>query len=298
MRITPLEYVTADNLSQAVELLDSAGPQAAVLAGGTDLVLNLKKKRACPCILVSLQAIDGIDRICLENGMIRIGAMATHDRLARHPLLREKADILCQAAGLIGSWQIRNAGTIGGNICNASPAGDALPPLLALDAAFVTAGTVGETVISARNFFTGPGQTRLPSGHLLKEIRFPCPPANAAGCYMKLRRRKAVDISIAGVAFQAALNEEGTQVASAGIALGGVAPTPVRVPGAEDLITGRSPKEALENARAIGAACVAAASPIDDLRASADYKRTIVNVFAQRCARHVLTTLKEKGKPQ
>ena len=294
MRITPLEFVKAEDLFQAIEILDGAGPDAAVLAGGTDLVLNLKKQHASPGILVSLQALKGLDGIRLADGVIRIGAMATHDALARHPLLKERVDILCQAVGLIGSWQIRNAGTIGGNICNASPAGDSLPPLLALNAEFVLAGPDGETVLPANGFFTGPGKTLRKPGQILTEIRIPAPPETASGCYMKLRRRKAVDISIAGVAFQAALDDAGETIASAGIALGGVAPTPVRIPEAESLITGLSPGEALEKTGALSDACAEAARPIDDIRAAADYKRTIVRVFAGRCATHVLTKLKER----
>lgn len=294
MRIPPLDFIPARDMAHAVALMQTSGPGVQLLAGGTDLVLNLKKKRADVNTLVSLQAVNGLDGIRETDAMIRIGAMATHDALARHPLLKEKADILCQAVGLIGSWQIRNAGTIGGNICNASPAGDSLPVLLALDAEFTAAGPEGDRTFAADGFFTGPGTTRLAPGHILKDICFPTPSPHSAGCYMKLRRRKAVDISIAGVAFQAETDPYGNTITKARFALGGVAPTPVRVPEAEGLIRGLGLDAALDKTGACGRACMETARPIDDLRATADYKRTIVNVFAQRAARRVLTTLKNR----
>ncbi len=270
MRIEQLDFQKAESLDHALALLRQAGQGAKILAGGTDLVLNLKKKRVSTDALVSLHG------------------------LAEHAILRERIDILCQAVGLIGSWQIRNAGTIGGNVCNASPAGDSLPPLLVLDAGLVIAGPDGETVMPVKSFFKGPGQTELKPNQILKEIRIPVPPVNSAGCYMKLRRRKAVDISIAGVAFQAHTDASGQILEQVGIALGGVAPTPVRVPAAEAVLTGLSIDVALELIEDCAQACVDTARPIDDIRATADYKRTIVGVFAQRCARHVLTTLKQR----
>ena len=293
MRINELEFKTARNLAHALDLLGRAGQGANIIAGGTDLVLNLKKKRVNTNTLISLHRLTGLDYVKEEAGVIRIGAMAKHEDLAKDRRLREKTDILCQAVGLIGSWQIRNAGTIGGNICNASPAGDSLPPLLVLDAELVIAGPDGDTLMPVNSFFKGPGQTGLRPDQILKEIRIPVPPENSAGCYMKLRRRKAVDISIAGVAFQAGTDSSGQVLESVGIALGGVAPTPVRVPAAEAMLTGLSIEDSLGKIEDCADACADTARPIDDIRASAGYKRTIVNVFARRCARHVLTTLKE-----
>ncbi len=293
MRIKELDFQTARSLGHALELLGRAGQGAKILAGGTDLVLNLKKKRVSTDTLISLHGLTGLDYVEENDGVIRIGAMAKHEDLARHARLQEKVDILCQAVGLIGSWQIRNVGTIGGNVCNASPAGDSLPPLLVLDAELVIAGPAGETVMPVGSFFKGPGQTELRPNQILKEVRIPVPPEHSAGCYMKLRRRKAVDISLAGVAFQAHTDASGNVIESVGIALGGVAPTPIRVPAAEAMLTGLPIDGAIERIKDCGRICAETARPIDDLRASADYKRTIVDVFAQRCARHVLTTLKK-----
>lgn len=294
MRIRPFDFKVADSLSDALNQLDQAGSDARVIAGGTDLVLNLKKKTVQPSVVISLHSLKDLDYVEEKNGVIHIGAMAKHADLAVHPILENQVSILCQAVGLIGSWQIRNAGTIGGNLCNASPAADSAPPLLVLDAQVVIATQKGEKTVPITSFFRGPGQTVMEQNEILKEVLIKSPVNPSAGCYLKLRRRKAVDISLAGVAFQAETDASGQVIEKAAIALGGVAPTPIRVPEAEECLTGVSIEDAFDRIEKCASACVRAAKPIDDLRASADYKRTIVNVFAQRSAQHVLTTLKNK----
>ncbi|MBU1340477.1 MAG: xanthine dehydrogenase family protein subunit M [Proteobacteria bacterium] len=292
MRIRPFDFKVADSLADALKQLDQTGPDARLIAGGTDLVLNLKKKTVQPKVIISLHLLKDLECIEEKNDVIHIGALAKHADLAIHPILEKHASILCQAVGLIGSWQIRNAGTIGGNICNASPAADSAPPLLVLDADVVVAGLKGDRIIPVTSFFTGPGQTVMEPNEILKEIRFKPSVNPSAGCYLKLRRRKAVDISLVGVAFQAQTDATGKNIEKVGIALGGVAPTPIRVPEAESCFKGISIDKAFEKIKLCAQASVEAAKPIDDLRASADYKRTIVNVFVQRCAQQVLTELK------
>jgi len=294
MRIRPFDFRVADSLTDALNQLDQAGPDARVIAGGTDLVLNLKKKTVQPSVVISLHPLKNLEYVEEKDGVIHIGAMAKHADLAVHPILENQVSILRQAVGLIGSWQVRNAGTIGGNLCNASPAADSAPPLLALDSEVVIATQKGEKTVPITSFFRGPGQTVMEPNEILKEVRIKSPVNPSAGCYLKLRRRKAVDISLAGVAFQAETDASGKKIEKAGIALGGVAPTPIRVPEAETYFKGVSIEDAFDKIEICAKACVRAAKPIDDVRASADYKRTIVNVFAQRCAQHVLTTLKNK----
>ena len=294
MRIKPFNFITANSLGDALDKLEQSGPDAKIIAGGTDLVLHLKKKTASPKTIISLHKLTGLQTVEEQNNVIHIGAMARHADLAKHPLLEKKTSILCQAVGLIGSWQIRNAGTIGGNLCNASPAADGVPPLLALDADLVIAGKDNEKKVPVASFFTGPGQTIMTDNEILKEIQIPAPSPLSGGCYLKLRRRKAVDISIAGVAFQAELDTDGKTIAKARFALGGVAPTPIRVKEAEQILSGLSLDEAKNRMETCAKICADAAKPIDDLRASADYKRTIVNIFVQRCASHVFTTLRNK----
>jgi len=293
MRIRPFDFRVASSLANALIQLDQAGSDARVLAGGTDLVLNMKKKNILPTVLISLHQIKNLEYVEEKDDMIHIGALAKHADLATNPILEKQMSILCQAVGLIGSWQVRNIGTIGGNLCNASPAADSAPPLLALDAEVVIATPQGDRTVSIASFFCGPAQTVMKSNEILKEIRLKKPVNRSAGCYLKLRRRKAVDISLAGVAFQAEIDSSGQVLEQVKIALGGVAPTPIRVPDAESCLQGLSIDDALQKIPMCAQAAASIAKPIDDIRATADYKRTIVNVFVQRCARQVLTTLKK-----
>ena len=295
MRIRPFDYWAAPGLAEALNELDLHGADAKVIAGGTDLVLNLKKKTILPRRVISLHNLDELDFVKSDDSRVRIGALTKHADLAANPFLKQHLPILCEAVGLIGSWQIRNVGTIGGNICNASPAADSAPPLLVLNAQLLVASKSAEKKIPLASFFTGPGETALESGQILKEIVIELPRRRSAGCYLKLRRRKAVDVSLVGVAFQAETGSDGNTLARVGIALGGVAPTPVRAPEAEAILVGLTLDEALTKVSDCAKIAVKAASPIDDVRASASYRRTIVDVFVHQCAQKVLGTLKNGG---
>ena len=295
MRIRPFDYWAAPGLAEALNELDLHGADAKVIAGGTDLVLNLKKKTILPRRVISLHNLDELDFVKSDDSRVRIGALTKHADLAANPFLKQHLPILCEAVGLIGSWQIRNVGTIGGNICNASPAADSAPPLLVLNAQLLVASKSAEKKIPLASFFTGPGETALESGQILKEIVIELPRQRSAGCYLKLRRRKAVDVSLVGVAFQAETGSDGNTLARVGIALGGVAPTPVRAPEAEAILVGLTLDEALTKVSDCAKIAVKAASPIDDVRASASYRRTIVDVFVHQCAQKVLGTLKNGG---
>jgi carbon-monoxide dehydrogenase medium subunit len=295
MRIRSFEYREALSLDDALNELEKYGTDARVIAGGTDLVLNMKKKKILPPRVISLQNLKELDFVQKQNSRVRIGALARHADLAANQLLMRHFPILCQAVGLIGSWQIRNVGTIGGNICNASPAADSVPPLMVLNAQLTLVSKAVEKKIPIHSFFTGPGETTMEPGQILKEIEFEVPKQRSAGCYLKLRRRKAVDISLAGVAFQAEIASDETTLAKVAIALGGVAPTPIRVPEAEAILTGLSLAEAIAKIPDCANLAADAARPIDDVRATASYRRTIIRVFSQQCAAKVIDTLKKGG---
>ena len=295
MRIRPFDYWEAPGLDEALDELARHGADARVIAGGTDLVLNMKKKNIQPRRVISLHNLDELDFVQPENTRIRIGALSKHADLAANSFLKQHLPILCQAVGLIGSWQIRNVGTIGGNLCNGSPAADSAPPLLVLDAQLILASKAAEKKISLDSFFTGPGATVLEPDQILKEIVIELPKQPAAGCYLKLRRRKAVDVSLAGVAFLAETGSDGNELAKVRIALGGVAPTPFRVPQAEALLVGLSVDEALSRVPDCAKIAAETARPIDDVRATAAYRRIIVEVFTHRCAQEVLNSLKNGG---
>jgi carbon-monoxide dehydrogenase medium subunit len=292
MRIRSFDYWEAPNLDEALAELEISEGDTKIIAGGTDLVLNMKKKKILPRRLISLHNLKELDFIRMQDSEVSIGALTRHTDIAANPLLKTHLPILCEAVGLIGSWQIRNVGTIGGNICNASPAADSAPPLLVMNAQLIVASKTAEKKIPLDSFFTGPGETVLETGQILKEIVIELPKQRSAGCYLKLRRRKAVDISLAGVAFQAETESDGQTLARVGIAMGGVAPTPIRVAEAEAVLTGLPVDEALTKISDCARIVAQAARPIDDVRASASYRRTIVAVFLHQCAQKVLGTLK------
>ena len=295
MRIRPFDYWEAPSLDEALTELEGSGVETKVIAGGTDLVLNMKKKNIQPRRVISLHNLNELDFVQPDEAAVRIGALTKHADLAANPFLKQHLPILCEAVGLIGSWQIRNVGTIGGNICNASPAADSAPPLLVLNAQLIVASKTAEKKIPLASFFTGPGETVLESGQILKEIVIELPRQRSTGCYLKLRRRKAVDVSLVGVAFQAETESDGKTLAKVGIALGGVAPRPVRAPEAEEILIGLTVDEAITKVSDCAKKVVKAASPIDDVRATASYRRTIVDVFVHQCAHKVLRSLKNGG---
>ncbi len=291
MRIRPFEYYAAVNLEDALEQLSEYGPDTRILAGGTDLVLGMKRKTDLPARVLGLNKVRELDYISEEESTLRIGSLVTHSEVAKNKLLKETAPLLCDAVSLIGSWQIRNIATIGGNLSNASPAADSAGPLLALNARVVVADRRKETEIPLNSFFTGPGKTRLAPGQLLKEIiieksRFP-----SAGCYLKLMRKKAVDLSLVGVAFLAEADPSKGRLTSVSIGLGGVAPTPMRALEAESMLTGLEFEKALQALPDAGRTAVKAARPISDIRASAEYRRAIIDVYVRRAGEKVIRSL-------
>jgi CO/xanthine dehydrogenase FAD-binding subunit len=295
MRIRPFDYWAAPTLSEALTELATSGRGTMIVAGGTDLVVKLKKKQVQPRRLISLHKLVELDFIASGDDVIRIGALCRHADVASSPLLKEMLPIISDAASLIGSWQARNAGTIGGNICNASPAADSAPPLLALNADVVIASAAGERVVGIETFFTGPGTSILEPIEIVKEFVVKLPVGPSAGCFLKLRRRGAVDLSLASVAFQAELDKDERTLSRVGIALGAVGPRPVRARDAESALTGLTIYQARASIGQIADLSVGASAPIDDVRASAGYRRSIIDTFVRQCADEVFATLEEAG---
>jgi carbon-monoxide dehydrogenase medium subunit len=276
-------------------LIEHYGQEAKIVAGGTDVVLAMKKKKILPSHVLSLHKIKELDFVRKKNSAVRIGALTKHAYLAENPILKKNLPILCEAVGLIGSWQIRNVATIGGNICTASPAADSAAPLLTLDARVVVVSKQSEKEIPLSSFFTGPGETVLQPHEILKEIVIELPRNRSTGCYFKLMRRKAVDLSLAGVAFQAEVDEVGKTLSRVAIGLGAVAPTPIRATEAERSLIGLPFDDAQQAIPKAARAAVEAMRPITDVRASADYRRAIVEVYVQRAAERTLNILFNGG---
>jgi CO/xanthine dehydrogenase FAD-binding subunit len=256
-------------------------PEAAILAGGTDLMVHLRQpwRERRPPAVVNLKRISELAHVDVNDRMIRLGALVSLSALETHPVVGREYPVLPFTARYMGSPAVRNLATVGGNLCNASPAADLSPVLLALDAEVGIAGPAGERRLGLAEFFRGPGLTVLGPGELLAWLEIPRRHAAWRVRYERLDVRRAMDIAIAAVALALRLDPAG-RVAEARIALGAVAPIPLRVPEAETILTG-NPLDQTAIART-AAACQAAARPIGDVRASAEYRRDMVGALVGR----------------
>jgi len=282
------EYHAPTSLNEAISLLQEYGEAARPLAGGTDLVVQMKEKAtkfAAPSHIVSLLRVPELSGVSFsESEGLRIGAGATMSQVADSPIIRERYRAIAEGAALVGSIQTMNMATVGGNLCNAAPSADIAPPLLALEAEAVIVGPSGRRKLVLEEFFLGPGKTALAADELLAEVRVPLPPPGTGSAYDRHTPRKQMDIAVVGVA--AALTMAGERIESARVALGAVAPTPVRAPQTEAALEGQVPSDELF-ARAADVSA-AECSPIADLRGSAEFRRHIVRVMTKRMLREAL----------
>ncbi|HXZ37949.1 MAG TPA: xanthine dehydrogenase family protein subunit M [Thermodesulfobacteriota bacterium] len=258
-------YFAAANLKEAVKLLGNYKKRAVILAGGTDLVPQINTYHFKPEVLVYIGKA-GLDYIKEEKGKLIIGAATPMAKIAASKLLARKASALVQAAQQAGTAAVRTAATLGGNLANASPAADLATPLLAMDAELSLVGGK-KRVVALKDFFTGPGKTVLKPGEMILEVRFPT--SKGKTVFLKLGKRKALSLSVVNTAVR--LEMKGQQCREARIAIGSVAPTPLRCPKAEEMLQGKGMDQ--EIIAACAAEAMAASSPIDDQRASAWYRK-------------------------
>jgi CO/xanthine dehydrogenase FAD-binding subunit len=288
------DYAAPASLDEALALLARHGEAARPLAGGTDLLLNLRSGRRRVGLLVDLKRVPGLDAVeARPGGGVRIGALASHAALLDSPLLAGPAfRALVEGAGWVSGPQIRNRGTVGGNLCNASPAADLAPPLLALGAEVEVArhGSARGRLPLA-DLFAGPGRTGLGPGEVLAAVELPAAAGSAGSAYERATR-VAIDIALVGVAASVTLAPDGS-VAGARVALGAVAPTPTLSRGASAALVGRRPS--VEALAAAARAAAADSRPIDDVRASAAYRRHMVEVLARRALERAVATA--RGRP-
>jgi len=274
-----MEYFEPKSINEAVSLLAKHGAEAKVIAGGTDVMVDIKYKEE-PGGLVNIKKIPGLSKIQENGGSLRIGALATIRDLETSAVLREKLPVLWDSAHQFASLQVRNTATIGGNICRASPSGETLTPLLVLDAKAIAAFSDGEKTEPFASFFQGPGKTSLGTKGLLTEIDIPYPVAGSRGVYLKHAVRGAMDIAMVGVAVLITPDATKGTLQDIRIGLGAVAPVPLRASKTEALLRGK----ALTGALLKQAAAMAASesSPITDQRSSAEYRRWIVEALTRR----------------
>ncbi len=280
-RPEPLEIFQPTSIREASTILKEKGPGGRFLAGGTDLLIAIKEKGLVPNYIVDLKRIPAISGIRQEpDGGFTIGALTTMREIEVSPSICKKYPFLAQSAAEVGSIQIRNRATVGGNMANATPSADVAPTLLVLEAKAKIAGTNGERVIELEDFFRGPGQTVMRPEEILTEILIPPSRPRLVGEYIKFSPREMMDLAYVAVAVALILNEKQKRCESVRIALGAVSPTPMRARKAEAVIENQILTE--EIAERAGEEASKECKPISDVRSSADYRRAMVAAMTKR----------------
>jgi carbon-monoxide dehydrogenase medium subunit len=237
MRIPKFEYFQPSSIEEACSLLYKYKEETKILAGGTDLLVKMKKKEIHPRVLVSLKGIPNLDKIEWDDQEgLKIGPLVTHDALVHHPVVRERFDFLAETCFKIGTRQVRNMGTLVGNLCNASPSSDAAAPLLVLEAKVKLVHFYGERTIPLQEFFVGPFQTALDPQEIVVEVEIPKPAPFTSGSYQYLHKASSVGETLVGVAALLTMNPKGPTCQEARIGLSSVAPTPIRAKAAEKIL--------------------------------------------------------------
>jgi carbon-monoxide dehydrogenase medium subunit len=275
------DYVAPTSIDDAVKAL-AAQPTAKVLAGGTDLIVQMRAGRAKPATVVDLKRIPGTTGVKREaDGSFTVGAATSGAALGEDAALVRAWPGVVEAANLIGSTQVQGRASLGGNLCNASPAADSVPALYAARAICVIVGPSGRREAPVETIQAGPGRTTLQPGELILEFRLPARPKRAADAYLRLIPRTEMDIAVVGAGVSLALDDAGN-ITEAHVSLGAVAPTTLLVPAAgAALVGGKLTDAALEK---LDAAARAACNPIDDKRGTIDYRTKIAGVLARRAA--------------
>jgi CO/xanthine dehydrogenase FAD-binding subunit len=270
------DYYEPKTVEEACRLLVEFGGDASIFAGGTDLIPKMKNGLIRPKCIVNIKKIPDLDFVKGDGEtVLSIGALTLISELATHPLLLERFPVIATAARSIGSLQVRNLATLGGNLCNAAPSADMAPGLLVMDAFVKVTGPSGDREMPLEEFFIGSGRVNLRKGELLTEIHVPFPSANTKQLYLKHSVRRAMDIAIVGVAVSLSFEEETGVCRKARIALGAVAPTPVRAKSTEEIILGK--RLGRIPLTMVGDTVSREVAPITDVRGSAGYRSDMVS---------------------
>jgi carbon-monoxide dehydrogenase medium subunit len=273
------DYQKVYSLQEAFDAASASKGASAFLAGGTDLLVQIKEGKKQPQCVIDVKGVHEMVGLTVSEDELSIGALTCIRTLETSLLVSEKAPLLAQAAAKLGSVQIRHRATIGGNLCNASPSADTAPALLALEAQAEICGNTGTRVIDLDGFFLGPGATVLGDGEVLARLKIPLTRKRRGSMYSKLSTRKAMDLAFVGVAVLLELDGD-DRISKARIALAAVDPTPIRVPSVERQLEGRM--VSFEVARESGELAARSCKPISDLRASAEYRREMVRELCQQ----------------
>ncbi|MCY4438468.1 MAG: FAD binding domain-containing protein [Chloroflexi bacterium] len=285
------DYAAPTEVFEACALLADRGDDARALAGGTDLIVQMRERDRRVPLVVSLRNLDGFKGIAQNaDGSLTIGAMATGDEVNHSPLVQSQALFISEGAELLGSIQIRNRGTLGGNVGNAAPSADAAPPLVAAHATACIVGTKGTRDVLVGDLMTGPGQLALEPGELIQSFNVPAPQAHTGSRYVRHVPRREMDIAVVGIAALVTLEDDLETIKDASVVLSAVAPTWPHAITAEEVLRGQPVSEQL--LAHAGEAAANDSQPISDVRASAAYRRMMVDVYTRRA----LTTAIERAR--
>lgn len=276
-----IDYAAPKTVAEATALLDGKGDRARVLAGGTDLIVQVREYRRDVDLLVDVKRIPELTELSFDPKTgLRIGAAAPCCRIYEHPEIAKAYPGLIDAASLVGGIQIQSRASVGGNLCNSSPAGDTIPALIALGATCVVAGPKGKREVAVEDFCVAPGRNCLERGEMLVTLQFPPPKPRSGAAYMRFIPRNEMDIAVVGAGTSVELDASGKCVA-ARIGLAAVAPRPLLVKDAAAALVGTSLAESdIEKAASLAQA---AANPITDMRGDAEYRKHLVAVLVRRC---------------
>ncbi|MBW1945770.1 MAG: xanthine dehydrogenase family protein subunit M [Deltaproteobacteria bacterium] len=280
------DYFAPKSLPEVQEILAAHSEGSFLMAGGTDLMMQMKSKVIAPKCVIDLKGL-GLNYIKPMEDGLAVGAATTLHEIEASPLIKEKCPVMAATCSEMSCYSIRHMGTLGGNLCNASPSADTAPPLIVLGASARISGPDGERIVPVEDLLTAPGQTVLKKGEILIEIRIPPLPPRSGAVYLKYKRNEGMDLALVGVAVCMVMDGSGTLCQDIRIALGAVAPAPLRASAAETVLRGNALEEELFEKAALKAR--EAAEPITDVRGSADYRAALV----QTLTRDALRQLKE-----
>jgi carbon-monoxide dehydrogenase medium subunit len=287
------DFAAVRSVDEAVALLAQRGDEARVLAGGTDIIVMVREGRRKAGLLVDIKGIPEVNQLSYEpkTGLTLGAAVPCHQIYARPDIVAAYPGLI-DAVSLVGGTQIQGRATVGGNLCNASPAADTTPALIVLGATCLIAGPDGRREVPVEQFCTGPGRTVLQQGEFLVSFHLPPPQPRSGAAYLRFIPRNEMDIAVVGAGASVVLNTDHTGFVSARVALGAVAPTPLLVETAGAALAGKPVAE--ETIQQAAEAAQAAARPIDDMRGTAQYRRHLVGVLTRRTLHGAIQRAKER----
>ena len=283
----PFEYQAPTSLADAIRSMQNHGASARPLAGGTDLIDQMRTGRHQPNVLVDVKKISELNILQEDDQGLRIGAAVPCHRIYETDTINHRYTALADSCHILGGIQIQSRASIGGNLCNAGPAADSTPSMIALGGVCVISGPDGTREVAVESFCVGPGENVLAPGELLVEVRFPAPPRHSGSHYRRVIPRNEMDIAIAGVGANVVLSNDGTVIEAARIALGAVAPTPLLAEEAGALLKGQTVTD--QHLSAAAEAAQSIVSPITDMRGTEAYRVHITGVLVERVLRTAIS---------